>query len=93
MAIFDTASYKERFDSRHNGTTEKDIEQMLKVIGVTSIEALIDETIPASIRLKNPLRLPGAKSEYDFIKDFRSLADQNEVFRSYISIVFKLIAI
>ena len=84
MAIFDTASYKERFDSRHNGTTQEDIEEMLQVIGVSSIDELIEQTIPASIRLKKPLSLPNAKSEYDFAREFRTLANQNQVFRSYI---------
>lgn len=57
---------------------------MLKRIGVDSLESLIDQTIPASIRLQGRLNLPAAKTEHRFLKDLRDLAAQNIVFTSYI---------
>jgi glycine dehydrogenase len=44
---------------------------MLKVINAASLEELIAQTIPSSIRLNNELSLPAAKSEYQFLQDFK----------------------
>ncbi len=74
----------ERFDSRHNGPDDRQIEEMLKVVKAASIDDLIDQTIPQSIRLKKEPDLPLAKSEFEFINDFKKLAEKNRVFRSYI---------
>ncbi|MCK6616139.1 MAG: aminomethyl-transferring glycine dehydrogenase [Cyclobacteriaceae bacterium] len=78
------ASYTEKFESRHNGPDAQQIDQMLKVINASTIDELIDQTVPASIRLKKNLNLPAAKSEAQFLKDFKQLASQNKVFKSYI---------
>ncbi len=72
------------FESRHNGPWEKSINQMLKVIGVKSIDELIDQTVPASIRLDKPLNLPEPVSEFDFIKQFERLVQKNVVGHSFI---------
>lgn len=76
--------YSEKFESRHNGPDGHQIDEMLKTIKAGSIEELIAETVPASIRLKKPLTLPPAKSEYEFLNDFKKLASKNKVFKSYI---------
>ena len=52
--------------NRHIGISKKDEEQMLRKIGVSSLDELIDKTIPANIRLKEPLALPEAMTEYEF---------------------------
>ncbi len=57
---------------------------MLKAIGLPTLDALIDETIPASIRLRAPLQLPPAETEYEYLRRLRSIAAKNRVFRSYI---------
>ncbi len=57
---------------------------MLQAIGVASLDAVIDETIPASIRLREPLRLPPAESEHGYLQRLRGIAVKNRVFRSYI---------
>jgi glycine dehydrogenase len=57
---------------------------MLKDLKVTSLDELIDQTIPKNIRLKKELNLPTPISEYKFIKDFKELASKNKVFRSFI---------
>ncbi|ELR72222.1 Glycine dehydrogenase [Fulvivirga imtechensis AK7] len=74
----------ERFDTRHNGPDEQQIQEMLEVVKANSLEELIDQTIPKSIRLKGELNLPVAKTEYKFLHDFKKLAQRNKIFRSYI---------
>jgi len=46
------------FARRHNGPTQREREHMLKLIGCKSMEQLVAQTIPADIRLKQPLDLP-----------------------------------
>jgi glycine dehydrogenase len=74
----------QKFEDRHNGPDQNEINEMLKVIGAPSLDALIDETVPAGIRMQEPLNLPTAKSEFQFTKDLRHIAAQNRIFRSYI---------
>src|SRR5579872_4956322 len=72
------------FASRHIGPSPREIEEMLAVIGASSVDELISETLPASIRLARPLRLGAPLSEADAIEYLRSLAAKNEVFTSLI---------
>ena len=74
------------FSARHIGLSEEDIRKSLEVIGEESVESLIAKTIPASIRLKEPLQLEEAYSEYQYINRIKELANKNEVFRSYIGL-------
>jgi glycine dehydrogenase len=76
--------YSEKFESRHIGPDAEQVQAMLKVIKAASLDELINETVPANIRLKKPLNLPAAKSEFDFLKEFKVLAQKNKVFKSYI---------
>lgn len=57
---------------------------MLEMIGVSSLDQLIEQTIPASIRLPKPLLGLAARTEVEFLEDIRKVADKNKVFRSYI---------
>lgn len=75
---------QERFEDRHHGKRTENLEEMLNVVGVSSIEQLIDETVPAQIRLTKPMELPQAQSESDFLKSFKKLAEKNIVAKSYI---------
>ena len=72
------------FSERHNGLNESDINKMLKDIGVDSIDKLIDQTIPSSIKLNKALDLPNALSESRFLEHMHSLAKKNKNYRSYI---------
>jgi glycine dehydrogenase len=72
------------FDRRHNGPTPEAIDQMLQTIGCNSLDELIDATIPAAIRLQQPLNLPPARSEYDALADLKEIAAKNQIFRSFI---------
>ncbi|MBO9573842.1 MAG: glycine dehydrogenase (aminomethyl-transferring), partial [Chitinophagaceae bacterium] len=72
------------FQSRHIGPDSHETAEMLKVIGKPSIEALIDATIPAGIRLSQPLQEPVPQSEYEYLRELKNTASRNKVFRSYI---------
>ncbi len=72
------------FKFRHNGINEAEKTRMLETLGVSSIEELIDQTIPADIRLKKPLALPKALSEQEYAEEIAQIASQNRVFASYI---------
>ncbi len=75
---------KEQFITRHVGPRPEDVEEMLKVIGVKSVEELIEQTVPASIRLKETLDLPAPLSEDEFLVKIKSLAKKNKLYRSFI---------
>ncbi|SFQ20790.1 aminomethyl-transferring glycine dehydrogenase [Hymenobacter arizonensis] len=74
------------FEDRHNAPGADEQAAMLRTIGVSSIEQLIDETVPPAIRLKRPLDLPAALSERAFLAKFKQIAGQNQVFKSYIGL-------
>ncbi len=80
----------DKFMTRHIGVTnEQDLNEMLKVIGVESVEELISQVIPASIRLKKPIALPTeGMSEYEFVAHVASLAAKNRRLRSFIGMGF-----
>ena len=72
------------FSDRHNGPKQSDVEQMLSEIGVKSVNDLINQTIPSSIRLDKDLDLPNALSESRFLEHMHALAKKNKNYRSYI---------
>lgn len=74
------------FALRHIGPRENDLQHMLKTIGVESIEQLIYETLPDDIRLKAPLNLDPAMTEYEFANHIQQLGNKNKVFQSYIGL-------
>jgi glycine dehydrogenase len=75
---------QEQFVHRHIGVNEKEIETLLSSIGVKNLEQLIDETIPANIRLKEALDLPAPLTEREYAEHIAELASKNEIFTSYI---------
>ena len=81
MNIFE---HPDKFVNRHIGPNREEIEQMLKIIGVDSVDNLIEETIPDSIRLKDELKLDPAVTENKFLKNIQKIAGKNKVFKSYI---------
>jgi len=74
----------EQFANRHIGIDEKDVQVMLKKIGVSDLDKLIDQTIPRPIRLKQELDLPEAMTEREYAEHIAELASKNEIFTSYI---------
>ncbi|MFM7428285.1 MAG: glycine dehydrogenase (aminomethyl-transferring), partial [Flammeovirgaceae bacterium] len=77
-------TYSEKFESRHNAPDAKQIAEMLKVVNAKSVDELIDQTVPSNIRLKKPLNLPAAQSEYEFLNSFKKTMSKNKIYKSYI---------
>ena len=76
----------DKFALRHIGPRPEEVESMLKKINAPSLDALIDEIIPAGIRLKKPLNLAPALTEYQYSKHIKKLAAKNKLFKSYIGL-------
>jgi len=74
------------FANRHIGPRAADLPRMLDVVGAPSLDVLMDEAIPAGIRLPAPLDLPDAESEAAFLARMRALAARNEAWRSFIGL-------
>ena len=74
------------FALRHIGPRQEDIRHMLGTIGVDTIDRLIYETLPDDIRLKAPLQLDPAMTEYEYLNHVRTLGRQNKVFKTYIGL-------
>ena len=72
------------FAKRHLGPNPVEIQQMLELLGVSSLETLIDQTIPSTIRLNYSLKLPEAQTEYAALNQLKAIASQNQVYRSFI---------
>ncbi len=72
------------FEGRHIGPRAAEVEQMLASLGLASLEDLIEKTIPAAIRQKQPLNLGVGKSEYELLKELKAIAAENQIFRSFI---------
>lgn len=76
--------YSEKFEGRHIGPDAHQTAEMLKTVKAASLEELISQTVPAGIRLKKPLNLPAAQSEYEFLNEFKKLAAKNKIYKTYI---------
>jgi glycine dehydrogenase len=74
----------DHFVIRHIGIDENSLADMLKAIGVNSIDELVEQTVPSPIRRKEKLALPEAQSEFNYLKELKRKAAKNRVFRSYI---------
>src|SRR2546423_3015258 len=74
----------ESFVPRHVGPDERDVAEMLKTLGFSSLDELIDATIPRKIRWREGLSLPQGLTELEVLTYFRALAAKNQVFRSFI---------
>ena len=75
---------QEKFEERHIGPSADETAAMLTSLGVSHLDELIDETVPAQIRSTQPLRLPAAQSEAVYLRQMKAVADKNKVFKSYI---------
>ena len=74
------------FKQRHIGPNESEKQKMIDTIGVSSIEELIDQTVPKKIRLANDLKINEALSENDFLTHMSELSKQNKVYKSFIGL-------
>ena len=81
MNLFEQESGE--FVTRHIGTVEEE-KEMLKTIGVKSLEELIDQTVPSAIRMNHALNIPAAMSEHEYLQHIKDVSLKNKVFRNYI---------
>ncbi len=72
------------FVNRHLGPRNNEIQEMLDFIGVSSIDELIDQTVPENIRLKKPLKMKEGLTERKYYRLILDLAAKNKVFNTYI---------
>ena len=76
--------HTDSFSKRHIGPNDRDVREMLKALGFSSLEDLVRATIPAGIRVKKPLNLPEAMSEYAVLGEMKAMSLQNKLYRNYI---------
>jgi glycine dehydrogenase len=82
MSLFEAQS--KEFQRRHVGPDENQTKEMLKTIGVGSLQELIDQTVPPSIRMDHELNIPPAMSEAEYLNHIKEVSLKNKVFRNYI---------
>lgn len=75
---------KENFVSRHIGPRESEYAEMLAKCGISSVDALVDQIVPKSIRLKENLKLSPALTEYEYLNRIKEIASKNKLYRSFI---------
>ena len=78
--------FYDKFVDRHVGPNEEEISKMLSAIGVSSLDELINKTVPSSIRLKEELTLDPQQSEFEFMNHLKQIAGKNKVFKNYIGL-------
>ncbi len=77
---------REHFKNRQIGPNQKELREMLDVIGCKNLNELIDQTIPKSIRLEKPLNIDSGMTEYQYLKHISNMAKKNKLFKSYIGL-------
>ncbi len=80
MNLFE--SQNTEFQRRHIGPDEQQLTDMLKTIGVGSLEDLVDRTVPANIRMKEELNLPTAMSEAEYLQHIKEVSLKNKVYKN-----------
>ena len=81
-----TAADPDTFVRRHIGPSAAEIDEMLTVLGYSSLDEFIDATIPETIRARRALGIGPSRTEHDVLNEIRRIAEQNKVFRSYIGL-------
>jgi glycine dehydrogenase len=76
--------HPDQFINRHIGPGSEETRQMLEFMNLKSLDILIDETIPADIRLNKKIHLEEGLTEYRFLEKLKKIAKRNKVFKSYI---------
>lgn len=82
MNLFEQQQYE--FAGRHIGPNPDETKLMLKAIGVETMDELISKTVPESIRLKKPLKLPVAQTEFEYLDELKKIAAKNKIYKTYI---------
>ncbi len=82
MTLFEQQSNE--FIPRHIGPNEKDTKDMLRAIGAPSVAELVNQTVPASIRMERELNIPAAMSEHEYLEHIKEISLRNKVYSNYI---------
>jgi len=82
MSLFELQSTE--FRRRHIGPNEEETSQMLKTIGISTINELMNRTVPSSIRMQELLKLPPSMSEQEYLHHIKEVSLKNKVFKNYI---------
>jgi glycine dehydrogenase len=72
------------FISRHNGPRAAEIKKMISKIGISSVDELIDQTVPRAIRLKENLKLAPGLNEYEYLNHLKSIGSKNKIYKTFI---------
>ncbi|WAS06384.1 aminomethyl-transferring glycine dehydrogenase [Gloeomargaritales cyanobacterium VI4D9] len=72
------------FARRHLGLTSEDQAIILRFLGCPDLDTLIDQVVPAQLRTQTPLHTPAAQTEYQALKTLKALAQQNQIWHSYL---------
>lgn len=86
MPVFDLLNPSDTFAPRHIGPTDADIGVMLSTLGHRSLDELVDATLPADIRLREPLSIGRPRGEHELLAELKEIAKKNKVFRSMIGL-------
>ena len=82
MSLFEAQS--KEFQFRHIGPNESQTREMLKTIGVSSLEELVNRTVPSAIRMKGDLKLPPAMNEAEYLNHIKEVSLKNQIYKNYI---------
>ena len=82
MSLFENLSNE--FAARHIGPNNKETKQMLQTIGASSLDELVDSTVPPAIRMQGALNLPAPMSEAAYLQHIKEISMRNKVAKSYI---------
>ena len=74
------------FAPRHLGPREPELQEMLQLLGAADLDGLMNETVPAAIRLGRPLSLPAPLSESEALGELQGMAKKNRIFRSLLGL-------
>jgi glycine dehydrogenase len=72
------------FSHRHIGPDERDIRDMLRVVGAASLDEFTESVVPASVRSAGQIRLPEPLSELEALTELRRMGSKNHIYRSLI---------
>ncbi|MEO8403453.1 MAG: aminomethyl-transferring glycine dehydrogenase [Chitinophagaceae bacterium] len=82
MNLFEQQSNE--FIPRHIGPNDHDTKAMLKTIGVSSVTELVNQTVPAGIRMDHDLQIPAAMSEHEYLQHMKDISLLNKTYKNYI---------
>ena len=68
------------FVKRHIGPTSEEVQKMLNIIGVQSLDEMLNDILPDKIRLTKPLNLPEGMNEYEYLHNLKGIGKKNKMF-------------